>query len=382
MTAPAKPDIRQITRLVGPDGNLVQGQSELPLPESLARAAADVIAEGLNHYASFEGVAPLRRALAEQILELNGVRVDADATPVELLITPGATGALVAAANAFLRGASALLFEPYYPYHERVLEWAGARAEIFPLRGERLEIDPVDLRARCEAAARRADYPLRAILVCSPSNPTGKSMSREELETVAEICRDLDLLCISDEVYEFFTLSADDHISMATLPEMFERTVTVNSFSKSWRVSGWRLGYAYGYGPLVSRIHAPGNVFYVCAPTPLQHALARVLREDPDYYERQRAEFRARRDRIAGGLERLGFSVYPSASCFYLWARIPDTFSSAMELNARLLEHGVAGVPGSAFADAPEWDRWMRLCIAREDAMLDAAMDRITKVLS
>jgi aminotransferase len=383
MTAPAKPDIRQIARLVAPEGNLVQGQSELRLPDALARAAAEEIAAGRNHYTFFEGVPDLRRALAEKVLAHNGIRVDAGASPVEVMITPGATGALVAAANAYLEGASALLFEPYYPYHQRILEWAGARAEIFPLRGDRLEIDPEALRAQCRAAARRAEYPLKAILVCSPSNPTGKSMTREELELVADVCRELDLVCISDEVYEHFTASAADHVSMATLPGMFERTITCNSFSKSWRVSGWRLGFAVGYGPLVSKLHGPGNVFYVCAPTPLQHALARVLMADPGYYDAQRAEFRSKRERATAVLERLGFGIYPSPSSFYLWVRIPEGYADAMELNARLLERaGVAGVPGSAFADDPAWNRWMRLCIAREDAMLDGALERIERALA
>jgi aminotransferase len=383
MTAQPKPDIRQITRLVGPEGNLVQGQSELPLPDALARAAAEAIAEGLNHYTFFEGVPELRRELAAQIREQNGIAVDPEASPVELLVTPGATGALVATASAFLSGVSTLLFEPYYPYHQRIIHAAGGRTEIVPLRGERLEIDPDELRRTVAAAARRSDFPLEAILVCSPANPTGKAMTRDELELVASVCREHDLLCISDEVYESFTLDPEDHISMATLPEMYERTITCNSFSKSWRISGWRLGYAFGHGPLVSKIHAPGNVLYVCAPTPLQHALARVLRRSPGYYDEQREAFRARRERIAGGLERLGFTVYPSASSFYLWVRIPDAYTSAMDLNARLLERGeVAGVPGSAFADDPAWNRWMRFCIAREDAMLDAALSRVERALA
>lgn len=382
MTAPAKPDIRQIARLVTPEGNLVQGQSELPLTDALARAAAEEIAAGRNHYTFFEGVPELRRALAEKVLAHNGIRVDPAASPVEVMITPGATGALVAAAHAYLKGASALLFEPYYPYHQRILETAGARAEIFPLRGDRLEIDPDAFRAQCRAAARRAEYPLKAILVCSPSNPTGKAMTRAELELVAEVCQELGLLCISDEVYEHFTVSASDHISTATLPGMFERTITCNSFSKSWRVSGWRLGYAVGHGPLVSKLHGPGNVFYVCSPTPLQYALARVLMADPGYYDAQRDEFRAKRERASATLERLGFGIYPSPSSFYLWVRIPEGFKEAMELNARLLERaGVAGVPGSAFADDPAWNRWMRLCIAREDAMLDGALERIERAL-
>jgi len=383
MTAPAKPDIRMIARLVGPEGNLVQGQSELPLLPALTTAAANVIAEGFNSYTFFEGIHELRDVLAQKLFEHNGIRVDPHATPVELMITPGATGALVATANAYLKGASALLFEPYYPYHQRIIDAAGGRVDVFPLRGDHLEIDPDDFRARCRTAARRPDYPLKAIVVCSPANPTGKAMTREELELVASVCQELDLLCISDEVYEHFVLHEGDHISMATLPGMYERTITCNSFSKSWRVSGWRLGFAAGYGPLVSKLHGPGNVFYVCAPTPLQHALARVLMVDPLYYEHQQDEFRAKRARTKEALERLGFRVYPSASSFYIWARIPSRFSDAMHLNAQLIERGqVAAVPGSAFADDPAWDQWMRLCIARTDPVLDGALARLEKALA
>jgi aminotransferase len=382
MTTATKPDIRAITRLVPPAGNLVQGQSELTLPEALARAANEAIGEGLNHYTFFEGVPELRRVLAEKIKAHNGVAVDPEATPVELLVTPGATGALVSAAHAFLKGAAALVFEPYYPYHVRILETAGARAEVFPLRGDRLELDPDDFRARCRAAARREQSPLKAVIVCSPANPTGKSFTRAELEVIADVCRELDLLCISDEVYEHFTLRPEDHVSMATLPGMAERTLTCNSFSKSWRISGWRLGYAYGAGAVASKLHGPGNVFYVCTPTPLQHALSRVLMADPEYYERLRAAFRAKRERAAAALEGAGFQVYPSSSAFYIWTKVPERYASAMDLNSLLLDKGgVAGVPGSAFADDPAWDGWMRFCIAREDAMLDGALDRILDVL-
>ena len=382
MTTARKPDIRAIARLVSREGNLVQGQSELVLPPALAEAANEAIAEGLNHYTFFEGVPELRRVLAEKIRLHNGVTVDPSASPVELLVTPGATGALVSAAHAFLKNASALVFEPYYPYHVRILETAGGRAEVFPLRGERLELDPDDFRAQCRSAARRETAPLRAVIACSPSNPTGKAFTREELETIADVCQELDLLCISDEVYEHFTLEPSDHISTATLPGMFERTITCNSFSKSWRISGWRLGYAYGPGALASRLHGPGNVFYVCTPTPLQHALARVLMAEPSYYDALRATFRTKRERAARALEEVGFFVYPSSSAFYLWARIPERFGSAVDVNDLLLERGgVAGVPGSAFADDPAWDLWMRFCIAREDAMLDGALDRVLEVM-
>ncbi len=194
---------------------------------------------------------------------------------------------------------------------------------------------------------------------------------------------EFDLMLISDEVYEFFTLDAADHISTASLPGAFERTITVSSFSKSWAVSGWRLGYACGPGALIGKLTQLGNIYYVCTPTPLQHALARVLLADPGYYDRLRVDFAHKREIITSALERAGFSVYPSRSSFYVWVRIPPRFSEATELNDFLIrEAGVAGVPGSAFMDDPDRDVYMRFCFAREDAMLTLAAEQIVKALA
>jgi aminotransferase len=148
-------------------------------------------------------------------------------------------------------------------------------------------------------------------------------------------------------------------------------------------VSGWRLGYAYGPGHLVGKLAQLGNLYYVCTPTPLQHALARVLLRDPAYYDRLRVDFARKREIITRALESAGFAVYPSRSSFYTWARIPDRFEDATELNEFLIrEAGVAGVPGSAFLDEPERDVYMRLCFAREDEMLAQAADRIVQALA
>jgi aminotransferase len=148
-------------------------------------------------------------------------------------------------------------------------------------------------------------------------------------------------------------------------------------------VSGWRLGYAYGPGDLVGKLAQLGNLYYVCAPTPLQHALARVLLRDPGYYDRLRTDFARKREIITGALEPAGFRIYPSRSSFYAWVRIPGRFDDATELNEFLIrEAGVAGVPGSAFMDEPERNVFMRLCFAREDAMLELAAERIVRALA
>ncbi|HLL73634.1 MAG TPA: pyridoxal phosphate-dependent aminotransferase [Pyrinomonadaceae bacterium] len=379
-----KPDIRLITRLVPPDGNLVQGQSELAIDPGLARAAGEIISASQNHYSPAEGAKELRRAVAEKIRAFNRIEVDPDASPFELIITPGATGGLVALADAYLKNASALIFEPYYPYHRRIIEELGGRAEVLQLSGETLQFEKDELRARVRELKARREFPLRAMIVCTPVNPTGKVFTRDELTTIAEVCQEFDLLCIADEVYEHYVTGAGaPHISIATLAGMRERTVTVNSFSKSWNISGWRLGYAYGDAKLVAPLNNANNVFYVCSPTPLQKALAEVLMTDADYYARLGERFAGKRVRTAAVLEELGFRIYDSGSTFYVWARIPEGFGDAMQLNERLIaEAGVAAVPGSAFTDSDRWDNYMRLCIAREDHILDAALGKLRDALT
>lgn len=375
-----KPDIRAITRLVPPSGNLVQGQSELPIDPRLAKEAAEIIAVSQNHYGGSEGDANLRKAVAEKIKKYNGIEVDVDAKPLEVMVTNGGTGALIGIANSFLRGKSALVFEPYYPYHRRILEEFGGKTETFELDNN-LKFEKDALLARCKELKDRAEFPLKAIIVCSPANPSGKVMTQEELEAIAEVAEGLDLLVISDEVYEHYVTGENPHVPIASLPGMWERTVTVNSFSKSWNISGWRLGYAYGKGELVQPINNAANVIYVCPATPLQAALSRVLMADEDYYTRLRDKFDEKRRFASEILSNLGFKIYDSGSAFYLWTRIPEEFDDALPFNEMLMKGGVAGTPGSAFADSDNWDAFMRICIAREDSVLEGALEKIRAAL-
>jgi aminotransferase len=292
MTRKPRPDIRALTRLVPRTGNLVQGQSELAINSSLAIAATRKIAASENHYSPAEGDRELRLAISRKIKLLNGLTVDPEAKALELLVTPGATGALIAIAQTYLRDKAALVFEPYYPYHRHILEELGSATEVVPLQGEQLTLDPELLYLRCRELKGRSRFPLRAIIACTPANPTGKVFTRQELETIAEVCRELDLLCIADEVYEHYVVGKQAHLSITTFPQMKERTITVNSFSKSWNISGWRIGYCYGPSQLIAPLNRANNIFYVCAPTPLQRALAEVLMQDPQYYARLREGLR------------------------------------------------------------------------------------------
>jgi aminotransferase len=376
-----KPDIRAITRLVPPSGNLVQGQSELPIDPQLAAEAAAIIAASQNHYGGSEGDANLRRRVAEKIGIYNGITVDVDASPYQLMITTGGTGALICIAQSYLRDKSALVFEPYYPYHRRILEEFGSKSESFEL-DENLTFEKDALRARCVELMNRVEYPLKAIIVCSPANPSGKVMTQTELEAIADVANELDLLVISDEVYEHYVTGENPHISIASLPGMWDRTITVNSFSKSWNISGWRLGYAYGKGELIAPLNNAANVIYVCPSTPLQSALSRVLMADESYYPRLREKFDGKRVFASDALRDMGFDIYNSGSAFYLWARIPQQFNDAITFNEMLMEKaGVGMTPGSAFADNDAWDAHVRICIAREDSVLEGAMEKLKTCL-
>src|ERR1041384_7292794 len=376
-----QPEIRTITRLVPPSGNLVQGQSELAINPTLAQAAEELIKASRNHYSPAEGVGDLREAVAKKIARFNNIEVDPKAAPLEVFSTPGATGALIAIAHTYLKNSSALVFEPYYPYHRRILDELGGRADVGPLHSEGLELDVDELRARCREWKERSEFPLRAIIACSPANPTGKVFSPPELEAIAAVCQEFDLLCIADEVYEHYVVGENPHTSIATLDGMWDRTITVNSFSKSWNISGWRLGYVYGSSKLIAPLNNSNNVFYVCSPTPLQLALGEVLMSDPDYYIRLREKFTEKRRVAVEALVKSGFKIYDSGSAFYVWARIPDGYADAIVFNEMLISKGVAGVPGGAFADSDEHDKHMRLCIAREDDILHGALKKIQDAL-
>jgi len=381
MTSKAQPEIRTITRLVPPSGNLVQGQSELAINPTLAQAASDCIKASRNHYSPAEGVSQLREAVAKKIARFNNIQVDPKASPMELLITPGGTGALIAIAHTHMKDSSALVFEPYYPYHRRILDELGGHSHVLPLHGENLELDVDELRNRCREWKNQPQYPLRAIIACSPANPTGKVFTRAELEAIASVCQELDLLCIADEVYEHYVVGDKKHISIATLDGMWDRTITVNSFSKSWNISGWRLGYVYGTSKLIAPLSNSNNIFYVCSPTPLQLSLGEVLMSDPNYYDVLREKFMDKRRAAVDVLTEAGFKIYDSGSAFYIWARIPEGFGDAIDFNEMLISKGVAGVPGGAFADSREHDNYMRLCIAREDDILYGALEKIQNAL-
>jgi aminotransferase len=354
--------------------NMAQGICDTEVPEEVLRAAQAALDADLNTYSRFDGLEELRVALAGKMRRHNGLEYDPDG---EIIVTVGATGAFYIAALALLDpGDEVILFEPYYGYHVNTLYSLDAVPVYVPTRPPDWEFDLSELE--------RAITPrTRGIVVNSPANPSGKVFGREELEGIGALVRRHDLFLFTDEVYEHFVFDGREHVSPATLPGLRERTLTVNALSKTFAVTGWRLGWvaadrhwARAMGPL-------NDLVYVCAPTPLQAGAARGLELlPPEFFDGIRVEYQRKRDRLCSALERSGLPPFVPQGAYYVLAdvsRLPG--ETAMDRAMYLLrEAGVATVPGEAFLAGPEAHRLTRFCFGKTDADLDEACSRLEKL--
>ncbi len=366
-------DIRRMSReCARHDGiNLGQGICPLPSPEEVLEGAAEAVREDASTYSAYEGIPELREALARKLARDNGLEIDPSE---ELVVTVGSTGAFACAVQGlFDPGDEFVLLEPYYGYHLNAIRAGGCTAQFVTL-------EPPDWELRREQLERAVGEQTRAIVVNTPGNPTGKVFSREELEVVAEVCRANDLIAVTDEIYEYFVYDDAEHVSLATLPGMRERTVTISGCSKTFAITGWRLGWAAGPEELVGPVGLVNDIHYVCAPTPLQHGVARALERLPAGYYREMAdEFERRRDFICGVLEEVGLTPYTPRGAYYVLADVSqlgfdDDRRAAMHL---LREAGVASVPGSAFHAGDEPTGLVRFCYAVEDETLERAVEAL-----
>ena len=351
--------------------NLGQGVCPLPAPEVLLEATAESVREDLSTYSRWEGVEPLREALADKLKRHNGLDIDADR---HLVTTVGSAGAFACTLQAlFEEGDQIIVFEPYYGYHVNAIRVSDCIPKVVSLQPPGWELDEVALR---DAIGENT----RGIVVNTPSNPSGKVFDREELETIAAVCEEHDLLAITDEIYEYMVYDDAEHISLATIDGMFERTVTISGFSKTFAITGWRLGYAAAPQRLAEPIGLVNDLFYICAPTPLQHGLARALgRIDESYYDDMCAKYRRNRDLICEALESAGFAPHVPDGSYYILADVSalgceDSTAAAMELLERA---GVAAVPGEAFFQSDAGDQLLRFCVAQPLELLEEAAERL-----
>ena len=291
----------------------------------------------------------------------------------EIVVTLGATGAFTSTLMALLDpGDGILLFEPYYGYHVNTALLAGVVPQFVSLELPSLALSETDLR--------RAIQPnTRAIVVCTPGNPSGKMFTRAELDMISRVAREHDLLVITDEMYEYFRYDERSHISPATVPGLEDRTVTIMGLSKTFSITGWRLGYAVASAELARPISLVNDIYYVCAPTPLQLGAAAGFRAPISYFRSLRESYQNKRDQICSALEAARLTPLVPEGAYYVLADLSRTnYSDAQVAAMALLERAkVASIPGTAFFQGPAGHRFLRFCFAKEDSVLAEACSRI-----
>jgi aminotransferase len=347
--------------------NLAQGVCDTEIPPLAARGAVDAINDGLNTYTRLDGIAQLRNAIAAKLAGYNGIQADPD---TEILVTAGATGALYTAGMALLNpGDEVILFEPFYGYHWSTMLSLRAVPVAVPLAEPDWHLDIARLR---EAITPRT----RAILVNTPSNPCGKIFSLAELQAVADLAIEHDLFVFTDEIYEYFRFDGARHISLATLPGMSERTITISGLSKTFSVTGWRVGYLTASSQWIPTIGYFHDLVYICAPGPLQYgAVAGLVGLSNSFYDDLAMEYQQKRDQLCAALRDAGLPAATPDGAYYVLADAGRIVGKTAALKARTLlaATGVAAVAGSAFFASGGGENLLRFCFGKRPEDLDRA---------
>jgi aminotransferase len=360
--------------------NLGQGFPDWPAPEDIKRKAQEAIAGDHNQYAITWGVKSFRDAIAAKTKWFLNLDVDPE---TELTVTCGSTEGMIAAVLATVdRGEEVVMFDPYYENYMPDSIISGAEPRFVSLRrtDEGFTFDRDELRAAF-------DPKTKAIIICNPNNPTGKVFTREELEYIAGLCKEFDALAFTDEIYEHILYSTDGvpappHISMAQIDGMRERTVVVNSLSKTYSVTGWRVGWCIAPPDITGAIRKVHDFLTVGAANPLQHAGAYALRLPQDYYENLQKEYQRKRDFIIPVLRNAGLKCDYPEGAYYVMTDISDFgFPNDIEFTKHLIrEVGVAVVPGSSFYRNTDGDQMVRFCFCKLDETLETAAERLVKL--
>jgi N-succinyldiaminopimelate aminotransferase len=354
--------------------NLSQGFPDFDGPPWLIDAAIRAIQSGANQYARSMGDPELVRAIAEKDRKQYGIERD---PMTEVAVFCGATEGIFASLTGLLEpGDEMISFEPFYDSYPVCAALAGATIRFCSLRWPDFHFDRDELAGLFNAKTR-------LILVNTPNNPTGKVFSREELEFIAELAQKHGVWVVTDEVYEHLTFGPP-HISMATLPGMADRTLTLSSTGKTFSMTGWKIGYARGPRPLVAAAQAAHQFITYCAAAPMQRAMAEALRTGPEYYDQFRAEYRERRDFLVGALRGVGLEVAEPQGTYFILANIEslgfeDDFAFARHLAK---EVGVACIPPSVFYhnNKAEGRRLARFAFCKKMDTLRAAAERLKRL--
>lgn len=351
--------------------NLAQGVCDTEVPQVVAEGAIRAIRDGLNIYTRLDGIARLRKAIASKAERTLGFTVDPER---EVLVTSGATGAFHAAAMALLNpGDEVLVFEPFYGYHVNTL----SAMRITPVV---VALDGTDWRLDLSAVRAAITPRTRALVLNTPSNPAGKVFTRRELEGLAAIAEEFDLFIFTDEIYEHFVYGSAQHVSPAMIPGMRERTILMSGFSKTFSVTGWRIGYLIADAKWIQAIGYFHDLTFVCAPSPLQQGVADGVEQlGPEFYDGLARDHEAKRTMIIDALRDAGMEPHVPDGAYYILASaaaLPGA-TAAEKARALLAKTGVASVAGSAFFRPGGGEDLLRFCFAKKDADLANACQRL-----
>ena len=368
--------IREMTRLAQMHRavNLAQGFPDFPAPGDIKEAACKAILDDVNQYAITWGAKSFRDAIAAKTRSYLGLQIDPER---EITVTCGSTEAMIAALMAVINpGDEVIIFEPFYENYGPDAILSGASPRYVTLTPPDWSFD----RAELEAAFNEHT---KAIIINTPNNPTGKVFSREELEFIAGLCTKWDALAVTDEIYEHILYDGNSHCAIATLDGMRDRTITINGMSKTYSVTGWRVGYAIAPPRLTEAIRKVHDFLTVGAAAPLQEAGVRALSLPPSYYEQLAKAYQARRDLLLDGLRGAGFECFVPRGAYYIMTDISTFgYQDDVAFTRYLIEEiGVAVVPGSSFFHQPaSGARYVRFCFCKRDETLQAATERLRRI--
>lgn len=373
-------DIRAVTALVNRVNgiNLGQGICDLPTPEPIKKGAEAAIEDNRSIYTSYAGIPELRSAITEKARRFNLIPVPSSE---DVMVSVGSTGAFVSTMFALFEPSDeVILFEPFYGYHRNLLSLTGVVSKTITMRGIHWTIDFDEVRTAISPKTK-------AIVINTPSNPCGKVWTRAELLEVQAIAEAYDLYVITDEIYEYMTYDGHEHVSFASLPNAYERTITLSGFSKTYNMTGWRLGYALAPEPLIEKMGLLNDLFYICAPAPLQYGLAEAFMMPNDYFVDMMADYTRKRQLMGETLEAIGFDVPWPQGAYYILANFESLshktagFSNDRIACETLVNRAkVASVPGNSFFNHPEDGQfYLRFCFAKEWPVLEEACENLIR---